>query len=130
MGARFPFQVTKVIVASVPATGADTIIATTPPLTLPFDGAAVLILWFANITVGLGTASYVQKLLRGTVVNTNVLNVVSSCQVTAGNTVLLSGMYVDANPGASTPVYSLSFLGTGTTGIWTTQDVCIAAFAL
>jgi hypothetical protein len=129
MGARFPTAFTTTFIASVPASGAETVICTTPPLILPYDGALVFIDWEASFLIGTGTTLATIKVIRGT--TTAAPHIAGPAQtVVAGNNVVLSGNWVDQGAGPSEPVYSLSAAGTGTTGAWTNGEICLIVFAL
>ena len=130
MGARFPSVFSNTILANVPATGAETIVLTTPALTLPFDGAAVFLIWSYAAAMGTGTTAATPKLYRGTSLTAPLLLTGPPNTVVAGNTVSLPFVFVDVNPGPAAPQYSLSFLGSNTTGAWGAGSGALLAFAL
>ncbi len=130
MGVRFPSGGTNTILGSVPATGAETVLFTTPQLILPLDFAQVFLFWELVHTIGTGTTSYTVRLRRGTTTGGTLINIANSTNTTAGNNVRASGCYTDI-PGAVTgQQYSLSVSGVATTGAFTTLDGTLIAFAL
>jgi hypothetical protein len=130
MGVRFPSTFQNVPQANLPATGAQTIIITSTPLTLPLDNAAVIVLWSWQGNTGAGTTSLTFTICRGTSVGVNVL-VNETTVVTAGANFKGSGFAVDQNPGAGAGVvYSLQLTGTGTTGAGANGSAQLAAFVL
>ena len=130
MGARFPSVFSTSFLAAPPAAGTETVLVTTPPLTLPFDSATVFILWYCGVVVGTGTTTGRALIRRGTSSAGPNINPNVNINVTAGNTVAFSGCCADSTPGASQPQYSLTLSGIGTTGAWTGVDQWILAFAL
>ena len=129
-GSRTNFTFSTTIVGSTPGSGAETVILTSPLLTLPFDNAIVLIYWYFLATVGTGSTSYTVGVRRGTSTSGTRLNgsIFSNC--TAGNIIPIAGCYQDAASLAGTPQYSITVQGVGTTGAWNMQDPCIIAMAL
>jgi len=122
------FSVTRL--ADVPASGASTVIMSTPALGLPFDGSLVVIFYSYNFIVGTGTTVAIVSIVRGTALASPTVYTVSNNGVTAGQTVTLTGMAVDANPGITVPQYSMICAGTGTTGAWAGGNVAMLAFVL
>ena len=131
MGVRFPSVASSIFIAAPPASGAETVAVTTPPLTLPLDFAQVLLWWYVELVVGAGTTNCTQKLRRGASTASLLIITGAALTVTAGNTVGFTGLFVD-NPGAVAGVqYSIAFLGTGTTGAWAQGSFStMIAFAL
>ena len=65
MGVRFPSVATTTSVGVLPATGAETVVATTPPLNIPLDFAQVLLFWWFVGNTGAGTVGLVASIRRG-----------------------------------------------------------------
>jgi hypothetical protein len=130
MGVRFPSVATTTILGTLPSNGAETIIATTPPLTIPLDFAQVILLWYFLGNSGASTSALLFLLRRGTTVAGTLINVSSGSLVTAAAGVRFSGVYVDTPGAVAGQQYSLSEIGVGTTGAGITNDVCLIAFAL
>ncbi len=130
MGVRFPTVASTTIIASVPASGAETVVVTTPPLNIPLDFAQIIILWCVEVLIGTGTTVELQRLHRGTTTAGAQVNVAGSYTVGGGNRWTFTGCYVDTPGAVAGQQYSLSLSGTGTTGAWTTEDVSLIAFAL
>ena len=131
MGARFPSAFTTNALTNVPASGAETVILTTSPLTLPFDGTIVFLVWYCSQTIGTGTTAGTVRIRRGTAASAPAVTPVAvPLTVVAGNLFAFSGVNVDVIPGPTQPQYSLTLTGTGTTGAWTNQDQALLAFAL
>jgi len=130
MGVRFPSVSFTGNNGSVPATGAETVVQTTPALTLPLDGAVVIIIWRLVVVIGTGTTTINNRIRRGTTVSAVQVDTDNAVNVTAGNVVVVSGMTVDT-PGAADKVqYSLTMQGVGTTGAFTSGAGAMIAFAL
>src|SRR5258708_3089060 len=117
MGVRFPSVSTTTILGTLPANGAETIIATTPPLNLPLDFAQVILLWYFLGNSGASTTALNFILRRGTTVAGTLINVISGALVTAASGVRFSGCYVDTPGAVAGQQYSLSESGVGTTGV-------------
>ena len=130
MGVRFPSVASTTILASVPASGAETVICTTPPLTLPIDNAQVILLFSFECLVGTGTATETWRIRRGTTVAGAQVNVAGTFTIVGNNRWAMGAMYVDTPGAVDKQQYSLSLSGTATTGAWTTEDVCLMAFCL
>ncbi len=130
MGVRYPSVSTTTILGTLPANGAETIIATTPPLNLPLDFAQVILLWYFLGNSGASTSALVFNLRRGTTLAGTLINVSSGSGVTAAAGVRFGGCYVDTPGAVAGQQYSLSELGVGTTGAGVSNDVCMIAFAL
>lgn len=132
MGVRYPSVFTNAALAVVPANGAETVILTTPPLTLPLDGAAVFLGWFYTPTTGLGTTAAGVRIRRGTLVTSPLINGGNAYPATANSGLLLAGWFVDTPGSVAGVQYSLTVTGTGTTGVWSNAgaDAILLAFAL
>jgi hypothetical protein len=130
MGVRFPSVFSTTSQAVVPAAGTNTVILTTPPLTLPLDGATVALLWSWNGTVGAGTTSMAVTINRSLSLGINVLATTTQ-PVTAAANFSMAGIAIDPNPGAVGGVqYTMQMSGTGTTGAFANGNLALFAFAL
>lgn len=132
MGVRLPFVFSTTIVGSIPASGAEAIIITTPPINQPLDGASVLLIGWMTQVIGTGGTQINAKFRRGTTTASPALNLAVVTQVvTAGNQTPFSFSYVDANPGiVAGQQYSLGIALTGATGASSTLDAFMAAIIL
>jgi len=130
MGVRLASAFSSTMIANVPASGAETVILTTPTIGLTLDNAAVLIVWYLNQGIGTGTTTASARLRRGTIVSGTLINLGPFLSVTAGANANFNGCYFDT-PGIVGQVqYSLTLQGTGTTGAFSNGDGCIIAFVL
>lgn len=130
MGVRFPSVASNALIGIYGATGAETIVCTTPPLVLPLDSAQVIILWYVSFATGTGTTAVQPVIRRGTVLTAPRINGAANVVVTAALDAELSGWYIDTPGVASGVQYSLSLFATGTTGAATGRDQAIMAFVL
>lgn len=130
MGVHFPSAATTVFVANVPASGADTVIITTPPLNLILNFAQVLIWWYLLIAVGTDTTAVTVRLRRGALITSTVVNVPAVTPATAGTTISLAGSYIDTPGAVAGQQYSISLQGTATTGAMVNGDGCFTALVL
>lgn len=104
---------------------------TTPPVILPFDFSAVIILWLVVDTIGLTTTGNTTFIRRGAALTSPQVYTTGVVLVTAATAISFSGFCVDSNPGAAMPQYSLSMAGTGTTGAYQVpNNVQLFAFVL
>jgi hypothetical protein len=124
---RYAVTFTSTIVAS-PAAASETIVATTGPIGLIYDGAAVFVWWFCELTIGTSGVSLNAKLRRGAALTSTLVNVGQARTVVAGNLVSFSGCYVDNAAGASAPQYSLTLtVGSGAAASTLTDVMLLAA---
>ncbi len=130
MGVRLPSVASTTILASVPATGAETVIATSPPINISLDFAQVLIWWYVNTGSGATTTAITARIRRGTTLAGALVNIASAVLVTAAAGSELTGCYPDTPGAVAEQQYSLTLSGTGTTGAMTTSDVAIIVFML
>ena len=132
MGVRFPSVSSSTFVGPLPANATETVICTTPPLTLPLDFAMVMLFWEWSMTSGTATTSIIMRLRRGTTVSGTLVNTnnYTISTPTAGNAYLLTGCFFDT-PGAVGPIqYSLTTQQNAATGAGTNLEVALMAFAL
>ncbi|SRR6266446_3389256 len=130
MGVRFPGGGTTANLGNYPASGAETIIFTTPPVSISIDFAPVFILWYYSLAVGAGTTSILVRIRRGAALTSLLINNAGVQAVTAATNTITAGLWVDT-PGAVAAVqYSLSVSGTGTTGAAAFIDGGMLAFSL
>lgn len=131
MGVRFPSVSQTGIGGAPPASNAEFIVYTTPPLTLPLDSALVFLLWHYTCTAGTGTANLQFRIRRGPLLTSPQVNLTpNGIPLAAGVNGMFAGSYVDS-PGASGPLqYSLTCAqNTATAGAINT-DGALLAFAL
>jgi hypothetical protein len=116
MGVRFPSVATTTFIGPLPASAAETLVFTTPPINEPVDNAQVLILWSAVITPGTSTTSLVFRVRRGTLVTSPLVNAAGwGFTTVAANLLFCSGWYPD-NPGVvAGQQYSLTVVQTADT---------------
>lgn len=131
MGVHFPTANTTTSLAVIPASGAETVLCTTPPLNLILDFAQVLLFWELVALIGAGSAGVTFRIRRGTttagaLVTTNA----QFMSVGAGNNAFWSGTYVDTPGAVAGQQYSLTGQSTGTTGAWTNQEISLTALVL
>ncbi len=131
MGVRFPSVATTTIVNALPASGAETVILTTPPLNLALDFEQIFIFWYCTLFLGTGTATLLTSLRRGTTVAGALLTSgLSPLTVTAGNNEMVSGCFIDTPGAVAGQQYSLTMAQNIATVAGTLRDVCMIAFAL
>jgi hypothetical protein len=130
MGARFPSVFTSTTGVAT-GSGGEVVAATTPPLTLPYDGASVFIAWQLVIPHGAAAITPAFNVRRGaTVASTLVLGTATLTAPANNAVVLYSGTVVDTNPGASQPQYSIAInnVNSGTSVVM--SAIIITAYAL
>lgn len=130
MGVRFGSALAGPAVTTLPSSGAETIVCTTTILVTPTDSAPEFVTYFLNVLVGTGTTALTLFLRRGASLTSPLITVSGILQsVTAGNTYMISGSYVDLASSGTTQ-YSLTVQGTGTTGASTVYDAAVLAYIL
>jgi hypothetical protein len=130
MGVRFPTAAQGgAPFFNIPASGAETVIITSPALTPPIDSAQILIFSSITMTVGTGGTNMVFRMRRGA--TGSGANFTTMQQVvTAGTQMTFTMFYVDT-PGVVTgQQYSITASLTGATGGSTTNDASILLLAL
>ncbi len=131
MGVRYPSVASNTFVGPLPASAVETVICVTPPLTLPLDGAQVLLLWFYAATVGASITSLQARIRRGTTAaGTTVNAAVWPSTTVAGNLFTQAGWYFDTPGNVAGQQYALTLVQNGATGASSIQDVAFLAFAL
>lgn len=131
MGVRYPSVFTSTFVGPLPAGAAETVILTSPPLTLPLDGAVVFILYWFNIIPGTSTTFFTGNIRRGTTAGSPAVTTSPAITPTvAGTQASLSCIFFDS-PGAVAGVqYSGTVSQIAATGAGTFQLGALLAFAL
>src|SRR5260370_39032327 len=130
MGVRFPSVSSNTIIGS-PAAAAETIIATSPALTIPLDFAQVLLFWFILLTIGTAGNAVTLRLRRGTGVTGAVVNIGGGATTAvATNVVALSGSYADTPGAVAAQQYTLTAQIAAATAVSTVTDVSLIAFSL
>ena len=131
MGVRFPSVSSNVLVSGVLVTTAETVICTTPQLTLPLDFAQVIILFFCALTTGVGTTNINWKIRRGTTVaGAVVAGPGVNLTAAAGTNPYVSGVAVDVPGAVAGQQYSLTLTQFAATGNGAVDDAVMLAFAL
>lgn len=131
MGVRFPSQQSATFVGPLPASAAETVILTSPPLNISLDFATILIQWACDILAGTGTTALVFRLRRGTTTAGTLVNAAAwTHTLAAGNTAVMSGCYFDTPGAVAGQQYSLTVVQTAATGAGTFNDGALLAFAL
>ena len=131
MGVRFPSVASNTFIGPLPASVAETIVLTTPPLTLPLDFSQVFLFWFANMTAGTGTNTLSFRIRRGTTLTGALLGAPPwSIAIAAGNAGFHSGCYIDTPGAVAGQQYSLTVVQTTATAAGTWADGNLVAFAL
>jgi hypothetical protein len=131
MGVRFPTAYSNTFIGPLPASAAETVLLTTPPINEPIDNATVLLFWSACITAGTATTFWQFRLRRGTTTGGTAINVgVWQLNVTAAQAFNPSWWYFD-NPGiVAGQQYSLTVVQSGATGAGTWNDGALVAMVL
>jgi hypothetical protein len=131
MGVRFPSVQTNTFIGPFPANATETVVLTTPPLTLPLDSAVVLILWDFSALAGTSVTSFVLRIRRGaTTAGTLVTTAQHVTPAVAGTISGLGGCYFDTPGAVAGQQYSLTCVQTAATGASTFNDAALLAFAL
>lgn len=131
MGVRFPSVSSTTFVGPLPANATETVILTTPPLTLSLDFAQVFLIWLACIITGASTTSLGYRIRRGTSIAGAFIGAIVWQQTNvAGNFVNMSGAYVDTPGAIAAQQYSLTVVQVGATAAGSYQDGSLLAFAL
>lgn len=131
MGVRFPSVQSNTFIGPLPASGAETVVLTTPPLTLTLDFAQVILLWAFTFVAGTGTTSCSFRLRRGTTVSGALINLqVPNAPAVAAANANYSGTYFDTPGAVAGQQYSLTIVQNGATAAGTFPDGALIAFAL
>lgn len=132
MGVRFPSVQSNTFIGPLPANNTETVILTTPPLTISLDFATVFLLWACNIVSGTGTTSLSFRLRRGTTITGALVTPAAfwTHTLAAANSADLSGNYFDIPGAVGGQQYSLTIIQTGATAAGTFNDGSLIAFAL
>lgn len=121
MGVRFPSVASNTFIGPLPASAAETVCLTTPPINEPIDNAQVILLWSAGITPGTSTTSLVFRIRRGTTAaGTSIGLGTWSFTTVAANLTYVSGWYFDSPGVVANQQYSLTVVQTADTvaGVW------------
>jgi len=130
MGVRFPGAGNITLVNTVVVTTAETVVLTSSPLNLALDFEQVLILWMLEFTMGTGGTLYQVRIRRGAALTSTLISTVLGEQVTAANSYLRSGCYVDTPGAIAGQQYSITFAQLAATANASIADGCIAVIAL
>ncbi len=128
MGVRTSSAFAGTAIANVPASGAETVVSTTNPMSLTVDNAQVSIWAYCNVTAGTTVTALIIGIRRGTTVADTLIGTRDTISTTAG--LLYSIVYnvVNITSGLSTNFqWSLTLQATGATGISTVNNANIMA---
>lgn len=131
MGVRFPSVASTTFIGPIPANATETVILTTPPLTLSLDFSQVILLWSCSILAGTSTTSFVFRIRRGTTAaGTTIFQTSWPFTIAAGSTFSGGGSYVDTPGAVAGQQYSFTLVQTAATVAGTYNDGALIAFAL
>jgi len=132
MGVRFPSVFTNTFIGPLPANATETVIATTPPLTITLDFAQVLLFWACSFSVvGASVTSHSFRIRRGTTAAGTVVFVATFANnATAGGFSTTSGVYADTPGAVAGQQYSLTVAQNAATGAGTINDLALIAMTL
>lgn len=131
MGVRFPSVFSTTFIGPLPASAAETVICTTPPLSPSLDFASILLFWTFALLAGTGTASVSMAIRRGTTVAGVTITPGSFVQIlAAGQNGNVSGSWADTPGAVAGQQYSLTITQNGATAAGTPGNVALIAFAL
>ena len=131
MGVRFPSVFTNTFIGPLPANANETIALTTPPLTLPLDGAAVFIWWMFSLIAGTGVVSIVYKVRRGTTLTgTDITSGGITQAIAAGAGGMHTGVLVDTPGAVAGQQYTLTLSQSGATVASAVGQATLLAYAL
>jgi hypothetical protein len=132
MGVRFPSVASNTFIGPLPASNAETVVLTTPPINEPIDNAQIILMWVANILAGTATTSLVFHVRRGTTAVGTSVGVAGGWVVTlaAGQDGNSSGWYFDFPGIVAGQQYSLTVSQTAATGAGTWIDGALLAMVL
>lgn len=132
MGVRFSGGGSIVLVnGSFNSGGPESIIVSSPPLSVPFDSAQVCILWFISLLAGNTAMTYNFRIRRGTAITSPLINVDEAITGPAANAkAIYSGVYIDTPGAVASQQYSLGILGAGGGTNPIINDACMYAFVL
>lgn len=130
MGVRYPSVSVITNVGVLASNGAETIIMTTPPLTIPLDAAQVFLYWYFLGNDGNGTTSLNVRIRRGAALTSPLINTGNIFNTVSNTVVALSGCYADTPGAVAGQQYSFTLQGGATIGVGSFLEGCLMAFAL
>lgn len=131
MGVRFPSVQSTTIQNATMVTTAETVLATTPPLNLPLDFAAVFLFAYFLVTIGTAGTQIQYRFRRGTTTGGTQLQVALPLSiVTAGVAFTGTLVYFDTPGAVAGQQWSVTANVISATGNTTVNDVAIIAFVL
>ncbi len=130
MGVRYPSVSSNTLVNATVVTTTETVIVTTPPLTLALDFATVLLFWDIALVTGASTTSIVVRLRRGTTVTGTLVNIAQNDTITTASAVRRGGCYFDVPGAVGGQQYSLTVQQNAATANGSITDANLIAFAL
>ena len=131
MGVRYPTAVSTTLVTANIVTSAETVVVTSPPLTLTLDFSQVL-LWYAVYlgANGAGSVNIIATIRRGAAVGGTQVSVQQRSVASPGNVTFISGVYVDTPGAVAGQQYSITITMQAATTNTSVTDVCLLAAAL
>lgn len=131
MGVRFPSVSSNSFVGPLPANANETVVLTTPPLTVPLDFAPVTLLWYFCYLAGTGNTAALFNIRRGTTVGGALVSVApDTSPAVAGAQTGYSGIYFDVPGAVAGQQYSLTIQQFAATAAGQFKDGAFIAFAL
>jgi hypothetical protein len=130
MGVRFIGGGSTAIVNTNIVTTTETVVAIAPPVSVPYDTATVILLWYVLYTTGTSTSGSTLRLRRGTTVTGAQVNVSGNVGQGGGAQAEQSGLYTDQPGSIAQLQYCLTVAQAGATGNGTVLDVCMYVFVL
>jgi hypothetical protein len=131
MGVRQATASSTTVTNPLPATNAETVICTLPPINFSPDNALIFISWFANILAGTGTTSLTFRIRRGiTALGASIGVNTWTHTLAAAASACMSGWYPDVPGAVGGQQYVLTCIQNAVTGAGTVQDIAMMAFVL
>lgn len=132
MGAHNNSVGSSVIQNATIVTTAETVVATSPPISLPFDSAQVVVLCRASVVVGTGGSFCNMNIRRGTSTAGALLTGTSLTVLgfVAGQTPVMTAWAFDTPANVAGQQYSFTLTFPATSGNTTVNDASIYVFIL
>lgn len=131
MGVRFPSAFSNAFIGPLPASNAETICFTTPPLTLPFDGAQVFILGYFTWTAGTGNTTTGFLCRRGATLTGALVSAANdAAQAVVGGPNSFASVWADVPGAVGGQQYTLTISQFGASAAGTFRNGGLLAFVL
>lgn len=131
MGVRFPSVQSNIFVGPLPANANETVVLTTPPLTISLDFSTVLLVWFFCYLAGTANTAALFNVRRGTTISGALVNVAPlTAPATAGAQSAYAACYFDVPGAVAGQQYSLTVQQFAATTAGQFKDGALLAFAL